>query len=159
MSVRMEVKTAAGTTFVIEGKPAETIAQALARMQDKEGIAPDQQRLFYGGKQLEEHLSIEHYMKTAAPPMAAPPMSAEIQFFVKNLEGKTITLKAKTTDTVAQVKAQLHASQGIKPEDQILTHGGKTMEEGLTLADYDIGEGRSLDLRLRLKGGHIWTLC
>jgi ubiquitin C len=152
---KLTVKTAAGTTIELEGKPTETIAQTRARLQDKEGIAPDQQRLFYDGVQLEDHLTIEHYMKTAPPPMAAPPMSAEIQFFVKGLKGETIKLKAKTTDTVAQVKAQLHASQGIKPEDQVLTYGGKSMEMGLTLADYDIGEGSTVDFRDKVKGGNI----
>jgi ubiquitin C len=152
---QIQAQTAGGKTFTITGKPSETVGQALARMRDKEGLGPDEERLFFNGVELENHFSIEHYMKTAAPPMAAPPQSAEIQIFVKSITGKTMTLKTKSTDTVAQVKAQLQTSEGIAPDDQILTYGGKTLDQpGLTLADYDIGEGRSLDLRIRIKGGH-----
>lgn len=134
---------------------SETVPQALARLKVKERIDSDQQPLNFAGNQLQNDFAIEDYMKTAVPPLMTEPLG-EIQFFVKGLQGETIKLKAKTTDTVAQVKAQIHASTGIQPEEQILKYRGKTLESpGLTLADYDIEEGRTVDLRRKVKNRHI----
>ncbi len=95
-------------------------------------------------------------MKTVVPPMAAPPMSAEIQFFVKFFDGRTITVKAKSTDTVRQVQDQILKSEGITPDAQtrvLLTYGARLLHESFTLADQDIGEGVTLGIRVTSRGG------
>jgi hypothetical protein len=61
-------------------------------------------------------------------------------------------MKAKSTDTVEQVRAQILKSEGIQPEAQIQIYGGKSLEEGSTLADYDIGEGITLTLTRKPSG-------
>ncbi len=53
-------------------------------------------------------------------------------------------MKAKSSETVAQVKAQILKLEGIQPEAQMQIYGGKSLEEGSTLAHYDIGEGITL---------------
>ena len=53
-------------------------------------------------------------------------------------------MKAKSTDTVEQVRAHILISEGIQPEAQMQICGGKSLEEGSTLAHYDIGEGITL---------------
>ncbi|ROT65900.1 putative polyubiquitin-C [Penaeus vannamei] len=73
--------------------------------------------------------------------------------FVKAVTGKTMTVEVTPQDTVAVLKAEMEQKAGLPVDQQRIIFGAMELENGRTLASYNIRNNDLLQQQIRLRGG------
>ena len=149
------VKTLTGETITLDVESSDTIGRVKIKIQDKEGISVDQQRLILSGSSLEDSKTLSEYdVQDEFTFHLVIGLRRDFQIFVRTMEGKIITIDVERLDKIKMLKEKIAKKQGTKPDEQRLVFGGKQLDESRTIGDYSIRPESTIELVQRLPGGN-----
>ena len=129
--MKIIVKTMTGKTITIDAEPSDTIENIKEKIQDKEGIPPDQFFLFFNSRVLIDNYTLADYkiMEESTLVLRIRIRGCSTYPIVLNIDGRKTAMNICICRGVEGIKEQIHEKFRIKPEHQELSINGKKFDE------------------------------
>ena len=148
------VKPLTGETITLEVESSYTIGMVKSKIQDKQGISSQQQRIIFAEQQLEDGRTLaDCNVQKESTLILVWRQSLPGAIFVKMPTGKTTTLEMEASDTVDMVQSKIEDTAGIPRGQRCLIFAGRKLEDGRTLAHYNVQQGSTFHLVRRYQNG------
>ena len=150
------VKTLTGKTISLVVEPCDTFRNLKSTIQEKEGLPPEFQRLFFAGRPLQDENTLSDYnVQNGSTLLLLLRLRCPEHFkiSVKTISGESFTLNVQGSDTIKKVKAKIEYQKGIPSHRQRLIFSGKLLEDGRKVSDYHIQNRYIIYLALQRSEG------
>ncbi|KAM3195427.1 hypothetical protein ACQJBY_071509 [Aegilops geniculata] len=159
--VQISVLTMSGKVLALDVWTTDTIGHVKTSIHRELGVPPPRQRLVLDGKVLQDGRTLASYGVGAAGKAGSTCCRFHLavrrelmEIFVKVPTGKTLSLMIERSDTVGSVMEKVRRKEGVPLDRQRVVYAGKQLEDGRTLAEYNVIKESTLCVILRLGGPH-----
>jgi ubiquitin len=149
---RIIVHTPKGKTTTLYVKSSDTIKEVMQKIRDKWDKLPHDLYLYFNGTldgRLKDGRTLADYNIQNRSTLH---LNKCKQIFIKADDG-TMLMTVRESTSIESIKRMIQDEKGIPPDLQRLAFACKELEDGRTLADYNIDNASTLHLLLRLRGG------
>ncbi|MFS7908416.1 putative Ubiquitin-like domain-containing protein [Helianthus anomalus] len=154
--MRIFINIPTGESFTLKVKSSDTIGNLKTKIQDKIHVPYDQEMIFNEMVLDNMDTLAEHNIKRESTLTLMRISTVYMQIFMKSVTGRTVTLEVKPSDTNRYVKSKFHEREDICALINLrLIFNGRQLEDGLTLAEYHILNGSTIQCFPRLGGGWV----
>jgi hypothetical protein len=105
-------------TLVLEIEQADTIAIVKSKIQDREGLARERQRIFLDDRELDDGVRVGAIL--VQDDLC---LNLGDDFEINIASGETLAVSIKASQTVRSIKEHIHIKTGVSPDRQLLVLG------------------------------------
>ena len=147
-SMQIFAKAATGQTITLDMWGSDSIGTMKRKIHEQEGVPPNQQRLTFAGKLLDDDERTLASYNFKWGDVIDLCVVTGMHIFVRTKAGKRLALDdAKDSDTINDVKTKIQVYVKTLPEEQVLTFAGQKLQGDRALSSYNILPNSTLDLQ------------
>ncbi|KAM4616804.1 ubiquitin-like protein ISG15 [Polymixia lowei] len=151
-----------GQSEVLQVQPETTVASLKTLVRQRFRVSPEKRvnLTYYNGMNTsltDDTKSLSSYGLSSGATVGLlvsdPPIPTPVQVFLKNEKGQIHTYDIPPGESVSTFKIKVKSREGVPVDQQRLIYEGKQMEDYRKLEDYNVRQGSTIFLTLRLRGG------
>jgi len=146
------IKLSNNKSICVKVKSCDIIKIIKYKIQDKESIPIHRQTLVFNDNYLKDYNTIAYYNIQNNSELSLFIKYPKYKIFINTITGLYFPLKVKSTNSIQQIKEMIYDESRIPFDQQRLIFSGKQLEDQNTLSFYNIENGSTLHLVLRLRG-------